>query len=216
MSMFIVGRHTRAEEEDGRSELIGAAPVGRFAPVDGGADRGRGRPDPARRCSWRCRCSAIGQPAAGSSALGASLAGVGLVFAGIAAVAAQVSQTTSSMYGITGGAIGAAYLLRAAGDVGDGTLSWLSPIGWGQAMRPYAGERWWPLALMLVVGAGLVAAAVALRARRDDGAGLVAPRPGPPARPALTHPLGLALRLQRGVLHRLERRRCSSAASRSA
>ena len=33
MSMFIVGRHTRAEEQNGRSELIGAAPVGRFAPV---------------------------------------------------------------------------------------------------------------------------------------------------------------------------------------
>ena len=33
MSMFFVGRHTRAEEQNGRSELIGAAPVGRFAPV---------------------------------------------------------------------------------------------------------------------------------------------------------------------------------------
>ena len=105
------------------------------------------------------------------------------------------------MYGITGGAIGAAYLLRAAGDVGDGTLSWLSPIGWGQAMRPYAGERWWPLALSLVAGVGLVVAAVALRARRDEGAGLIAPRPGPAtAKPSLTRPLGLALRLQRGVL----------------
>ena len=44
--------------------------------------------------------------------------------------------------------------------------------------------------------------AVALRARRDDGAGH--PRPAPraarPPRRALTHPLGLAVRLQRGVL----------------
>jgi ABC-2 type transport system permease protein len=143
----------------------------------------------------------VDTPAAGSLALGASLAGVGLVFAGIAAVAAQISQGTSSMYGITGGAIGAAYLLRAAGDVGDGTLSWVSPLGWGQSMRPYAGEQWWPLALSLAAAAGLVAAAVALRARRDEGAGLVAPRPGPPtARAGLTRPLGLALRLQRGVL----------------
>ena len=48
---------------------------------------------------------------------------------------------------------------------------------------------------------GLVAVAVALRARRDEGAGILAERPGPAsARPGLTRPLGLALRLQRGVL----------------
>jgi ABC-2 type transport system permease protein len=102
---------------------------------------------------------------------------------------------------MTGAAIGGAYLLRAAGDVGDGTLSWLSPIGWGQAMRPYAEERWWPLGLSLVAAAALVAFAVALRARRDEGAGLVQPRPGPAAaRAGLLRPLGLALRLQRGAL----------------
>ena len=31
MSMFVVGRHTRAEEESGRDELLRAAPVGRYA-----------------------------------------------------------------------------------------------------------------------------------------------------------------------------------------
>ena len=143
----------------------------------------------------------LGQPAAGSLALGASLTGVGLVFAGLAACAAQIGETTSAMYGMVGAAIGGAYLLRAAGDVGDGTLSWLSPIGWGQSMRPFAGERWWPLALSLAAAAALVATAFALRARRDEGAGLVAARPGPAtARRRLTSPLGLALRLQRGLL----------------
>ena len=121
----------------------------------------------------------LDQPSAGSLALGASLTGVGLVFAGVAAVAVQISQTTSAASGMVGAAIGGAYLLRAAGDVGDGTLSWLSPIGWGQAMRPFAGERWWPLALSLVAASALVGAAFALRARRDEGAGLVEPRPGP-------------------------------------
>jgi ABC-2 type transport system permease protein len=200
MSMFIVGRHTRAEEQNGRSELIGAAPVGRFAPVTA-ALIVVAAAQVLLGVLVALAMIGAGTPAEGSLALGASLAGVGLVFAGIAAVAAQVSQGTSSMYGIAGGAIGAAYLLRAAGDVGDGTLSWLSPIGWGQQMRPYAGERWWPLALMLVATVALVWGAVALRARRDDGVGLVAPRPGPPAAaPRLTHPLGLALRLQRGAL----------------
>ena len=200
MSMFFVSRHTRQEEQSGRSELVGAAPVGRMAPLSVAL---------VVVTSVQLLLGllvalsmiAIDQPAEGSFALGASLAGVGLVFAGIAAVAAQVTQTSSSMNGIVGAAIGAAYLVRAAGDVGDGTLSWLSPIGWAQYMRPYAGEQWWPLALMAVATAALVAAAIALRAHRDDGAGILAQRAGPAgASPALTHPLGLAIRLQRGVL----------------
>ena len=200
MSMFFVARHTRAEEESGRSELVAAAPVGRFAPV---AVALVVVTAVQLLLGVLVALAMIGldQPAAGSFALGASLAGVAVVFAGVAAVAAQVSQTTSSMNGVVGGAIGAAYLLRAAGDVGDGTLSWLSPIGWGQYMRPYADEQWWPLALMAVAAAALVATAIALRAHRDEGAGIVAQRPGPAnASPVLMRPLGLAVRLQRGVL----------------
>ena len=121
-------------------------------------------------------------PAAGSIALGASLAGVGILFAGVAAVTVQVSESTGGAYGLVGAVLGASYALRAAGDVGDGTLSWLSPIGWGQAMRPYADERWWPLLLLLGFAAALCWAAFALLARRDDGAGLLVPRPGPPRR----------------------------------
>ena len=33
MSMFLVGRHTRAEEESGRDELVRASAVGRRAPL---------------------------------------------------------------------------------------------------------------------------------------------------------------------------------------
>jgi ABC-2 type transport system permease protein len=200
MSMFFVGRHTRAEEQSGRSELVGAAPVARQAPlvvalvVAVAAQVLLG-------VVVALVMLGMGHASAGSLALGCSLTGVGLVFAGIAACAAQVSQTSSAMYGIVGAAIGGSYLLRAAGDVGDGTLSWLSPIGWGQAMRPFAGERWWPLALSLGAAGALVAGAFALRAHRDEGAGLIEPRPGPAtARRRLTSPLGLALRLQRGLL----------------
>jgi ABC-2 type transport system permease protein len=200
MSMFIVGRHTRAEEQSGRSELIRAGVVGREAPLTATLMVAAAASVLAGAV---IAVSMIGldQSAAGSIAFGASLAGVGLMFAGVAAVAMQVSQSTSGAYGLVGAALGAAYVLRAAGDVGNGTLSWLSPIGWGQAMRPYADERWWPLLLLLGGTGVLVAAAFALLGRRDDGAGVVAPGPGPPAaRPGLTRPLGFALRLHRGAL----------------
>jgi len=200
MSMFFVGRHTRQEEQTGRSELILAAPVGRYAPLAVGLIVVTSV-QVALGVLVALTMLGFDQPAAGSFALGASLAGVGLVFAGVAAVAAQVSETSGSMYGITGAALGGAYLLRAAGDVGDGTLSWLSPLGWSQSMRPYADERWWPLLLMLAATGVLLAGAVALRARRDEGAGILPQRPGPAtASRGLTSPLGLAVRLQRGVI----------------
>jgi ABC-2 type transport system permease protein len=200
MSMFIVGRHTRAEEQSGRSELVRASVVGRDAPLAAGLAVAV-LAQVLMGAATAFVMVAAGTPTAGSIALGASLTGVGILFAAVAAVAVQVSQATSGAYGLVGAVLGASYALRAAGDVGDGTLSWLSPIGWAQAMRPYADERWWPLALVLAATAVLLVAAFALLARRDDGAGLLAPRPGPPtASRALSRPLGLALRLQRGSL----------------
>jgi ABC-2 type transport system permease protein len=200
MSAFILGRHTRAEEQSGRSELVRASVVGRYAPTAAGL---------VVVTAVNLLVGAVvavamlgaDQPAAGSIAFGASLAGVGLFFAGVAAVAMQINQTASGAYGLVGAVLGASYALRAAGDVGDGTLSWLSPIGWGQSMRPYADERWWPLLLLLGGAAILFVAAFMLLERRDDGAGVVAPRPGPAtARHAMTRPLGFALRLQRVAL----------------
>jgi ABC-2 type transport system permease protein len=200
MSMFVVGRHTRGEEQSGRSELLRAGVLGRHAPVAATL---------AIVTAANVLLAAVvalaligtDQPAAGSFALGASLGGAGLLFAGVALVAVQVSQSTGGAYGLVGAVLGGSYVLRAAGDVGDGTLSWLSPIGWTQSMRPFADERWWPLALLLAGAVALSAAAFALLDRRDDGAGLVAPRPGPArAARALTNPFGFALRLLRGAL----------------
>jgi ABC-2 type transport system permease protein len=137
-------------------------------------------------------------PVAGSVVLGASFILVGLLFGGVALLMAQVSDSTRLVYGAAGALLGAAYLVRALGDIGDGTLSWFSPIGIAQKARPYADERWWPLLLLVAATAILFGAAAVLAFRRDLGAGLLASRPGPPAAAAsLGHPLGLAFRLQR-------------------
>jgi ABC-2 type transport system permease protein len=103
--------------------------------------------------------------------------------------------------------LGAAYVLRVAGDLsgdsggGLSWLSWLSPIGLVQRIRPYGGERWWLLAIVVGLTAVLAAAAVVLSARRDVGAGLLPTRSGQAtAAPALRTPLALAWRLHRGLL----------------
>lgn len=81
-------------------------------------------------------------------------------------------------------------------------LSWLSPLGWVEFTRSFgsAGERWWVLTLPLVVSVALVAAAFALAAWRDQGAGLLPDRPGRPASGLLRGPFGLAWRVQRLML----------------
>jgi ABC-2 type transport system permease protein len=98
------------------------------------------------------------------------------------------------------------YLLRAIGDTAGGhswlaNLCWLSPIGWTQQVRPFAGERWWVFGLAAAFAAVLTAAAYRLVARRDLGAGLLPSRPGPAeAARTLRSPLALAWRLHRAAL----------------
>lgn len=200
ISLLIVGRHTRADEELGRTELVLAAPTGRQAPLSA-ALAVVAALDVAIALLVAGGLIALGLPAAGSLALGASLGAAGLVFGGVGAIAAQVTEAARTAHAIAGTALGLSYALRAAGDMGAGALTWLSPLGWGEHLRPYAGERWWPLALALATAAALVAIAFRLLARRDIGAGLLAQRPGPPAASdTLTRPLGFALRLQRASL----------------
>jgi ABC-2 type transport system permease protein len=143
----------------------------------------------------------VGLPVAGSVALSLAIGSAGLVFAAIALVTAQVASVARAASGTAGALLGLAYLLRAVGDSGAPWLSWLSPIGWAQQTRAFAGERWWVFALPVLLTIGLVGTAAMLLPRRDLGAGLRPERPGPPvAEPRLAGPIALAWRLQRGAL----------------
>jgi ABC-2 type transport system permease protein len=143
-----------------------------------------------------------GLPVAGSVALGLSVAAVGATFAAVAGVAAQLTESAGTAKGIAVAILGIGYLLRAAGDVGEhNELSWLSPLGWMQQIRPYADERWWVFALFIGAITALTVTAFALSSRRDVGSGLVRPRPGPAsATPRLRSPAALVWRLHRRSL----------------
>jgi ABC-2 type transport system permease protein len=126
-------------------------------------------------------------------------------FAAIAAVTAQVTESARVARGISIAVLGLCFVLRAAGDAGDkdgpSWLSWLSPFGWAQRIRPFFDERWWVFLLFLGLIAVLTFAALALSAQRDLGSGLLPTRLGPAiASPWLRSPLALAWRLQRGTL----------------
>jgi ABC-2 type transport system permease protein len=201
LMVVITVRHTRAEEESNRLELLGAGVVGRDAPLAAALMVGFGS-SLLIGLLTAVALAAGGLPVAGSFAFGMGWASAGLAFSAVAAVMAQVATSARAATGLGITAIAVAYALRAIGDMTEGApsaLSWLSPVGWTQQVRAFAGNRWWVAVLTLLLCTVLIIAAFALRARRDLGGGLLADRPGP-AVGSLSGVWDLAVRLQRGTL----------------
>src|SRR5215467_12623077 len=204
MSIFIVVRHTRADEESGRLELVGSTAVGRHAALVS-ALLVACLANVAAGTLIAVVAIALGLPATGTIAMAAAFIACGLAVTGIAAVAAQVAQSGRTARGLATGVIGVAFLLRAVGDsAGQGGprwLTWLSPLGWNEVIRAFGSIRWWVLALPLGSAIVLVAAGAMLAVHRDYDAGMLPLRPGPPAAATwLRSPLALAWRLQRAPL----------------
>jgi ABC-2 type transport system permease protein len=198
--ILTVIRHTRADEETGRAELIDSTVVGRYASLTAALLLSSGA---SLLTGFIGTAGLLGTsvPAGGSLAFGAALACSGLVFTAVAAVAAQLSTSARFARGTAFAVLAAAFTLRAAGDAGSNALSWFSPLGWSLQVRPYAGDRWWVLLLHLATTVLLTTLAYRLLAGRDVGAGLVAERPGPGGAAALLrNAFGLAWRLDRGAL----------------
>ena len=205
VSIVFVIRYTRSEEEAGRRELLGGTTIGRLAPLSAaliavfGANLITGA---------FIAVGLIGQglPAAGAITFGLSAAAAGCVFAALAGVTAQVTESPGLARSIALTIFAAAWVMRAAGDLSgspgsEGLFSWLSPLGWLRLTRAFAGEQWWIFLLFLALIVALVAAAFVLSTRRDLGAGLLRARLGrATAAPDLSSPLALAWRLHRGSL----------------
>lgn len=203
MSVLMVARHTRTEEETGRAELVRAAAVGRHAQLAAALIL-TVAVNIALALLLTLSLGSLGADGvtwSGSALYGAAHAAVGVTFAGIAAVTVQVTEHSRGSSGLGLAAVGAAYLVRAAGDSAGSGLAWASPIGWAQQTFAYLDDRWWPLLPNLAAAAVAAAIGFALSTRRDLGAGLRAARRGrSTASRALTTPLGFALRLHRGML----------------
>ncbi|MGW3725313.1 ABC transporter permease [Streptomyces sp. NPDC000851] len=198
MSLLIVVRHTRDEEESGRQEMISSAMVGRRAPLTAAL---LAAAVANAVLALLIAGGLAGQGASGALALGLGIAGVGMVFATMAAIVAQFTESARLARGLTAAVLGAAFVLRAAGDSatddGSSLLTWVSPIGWLENLRPFANERWWVLLLFAAAAVIQGAAAYELAGRRDVGMSFLPSRPGP-ADGRLGTAGALAWRLQRG------------------
>jgi ABC-2 type transport system permease protein len=207
MSTFLAVRHTRAEEEAGRAELISSTPAARTAPTTATILHG------VLANLVLAVLVALGFIAAGLDPLGSLVTGLatgatGIAFLGVALLAAQFTHSPRGANGVSVAAVLGAFLVRGLGDAlgtpaTDGLHmtsawpSWLSPIGWAQHVDAFGNNRLTPLLLNLGLAAVMIAAVFALQTRRDTGASLFAGRPGrATAGRSLSSSFGLALRLQ--------------------
>ncbi|WP_338654874.1 ABC transporter permease [Sporosarcina psychrophila] len=203
MSILLVVRHTRADEEDGRIEMIRSLPTGRLSNLHATI---------LVICGVNVIMALIigiglsvlnieGMGMEGSLLYGAALAATGIFFTALTAVFAQISESSRGTTGLSFTALGIAYFIRAIGDVGNEGLSWFSPFGWVLGAQVYVNNYWWPI--LLTIGAALILVIVALylNAIRDLGSGFLSSKPGKKHASAfLQSPLGLTLRLQRTSL----------------
>lgn len=208
MNVFMVTKHTRYREESGQSELIGAMVVGRQANLTAVL---------IEMLLVNVLVSGLlygvfiynDFSATGSLAYCLGVSGIGLFFASVSAVTAQLFENARTANSLAGLVFGISFLLRGVGDAfgsvnPDGVsvtaswLSWASPLGWATNMLPFHAERWWALGLFGAFTLGLVGLAYGLLAKRDVGAGIFASKNGRAhATVGLLKEFGLLWRLNR-------------------
>ena len=201
MAIFTVVRNSRADEDSGEAELLASGVMGRptrLAAALGLAVLACGA---LGVVAWSATV-ASGGGAADTAVLAAGFTASGWLFAGVAAVTAQLGSDARTADSMAVAVLGAAYVGRGYIDASGAPrwAAWLSPLGWVEQSRPAAGNHASALLPVVALAAVLAAGAFALQARRDFGRGLISARPGPARGGRVTSPWGLAVRLNRAPL----------------
>jgi len=209
--VYLMTRNLRGDEDAGRLELMRAYPLGVHSPMASSVVL------TAAVCVASGIFSALALiglgvgnamgdiPATGNGgawAFGASIAVMGLLGVGIAAVTNQVAPSGGAANGLGIGVFIVFYVIRMVGDLqGIRALLWVSPIGWGELVDPWSANRVLPIVLSAVLAIVLVAIGWAIESRRDMGAGMVAQRAGAAHASKLTQTVaGLGARTQRASI----------------
>jgi len=193
----LVAAMTRREEETGRLEQLLGGRVDRRVPTVSAMLLVLGAVV-VTVVGFAVSLVVAGIPVSGSILYSLALGLLTLVFASLAALLAQVMLHSRGVYAGALAVLAAAYVLRGVGDVKDWWITWLSPLGWVEKAAPFASQRWWALAVPLVVSLVLGGAAVVLAERRDLGSSLWSSGAGPDRAPGrLLRPIGLATYVQR-------------------
>jgi polyether ionophore transport system permease protein len=200
LGISLVAQTTRHEEEAGRLETVLAGRVARHAPVLAGMLIASAAIF-VTAIAFALGLTVFGVPATGSILYAASLGALAFVFAGLAALLAQVTLHSRGVYMWGLLILALAYLLRGVGDVTRTWVTWLSPLGWAEKAAPFGDMRWWTLLIPLAIGGLLAAIAILIAGRRDLGSALVRGGAGSArATSWLRSPLGLATAIHRPAI----------------
>ena len=200
MSILLVTRHTRADEEDGRIEMIRSLPTGRLSNLHATVlIMSATNILLALLIGFSLYALQIdSMDLQGSLLYGTALGVTGIFFTAITALFAQLSESSRGTIGLSFTVLGIAYLIRAIGDAGNEMISWFSPLGWVLGTEVYVNNYWWPIFLTLSVAILLIFLAFYLNAIRDLESGFIPATPGRKhASIFLQSPLGLTFRIQR-------------------
>ena len=213
MSIFIISRHTRHNEEIGAGELIGSGIVGRNAALTAAVIVAIAANIVVGLMLFATLAPMPEFAVDGAFFMAVSMSLFGILFAGISAITVQLSDYRRGANLLAISVLGGSFVIRGLGDAlgnisADGLsvsaswISWLSPMGWAYQVLPFTQNRVAPLVLMAVLTFGTFALGYALLRRRDLGSSIFDTKPGP-ARAAqkLRSAFGLARRLQRGNLY---------------
>ncbi|AXI07804.1 ABC transporter permease [Oceanobacillus zhaokaii] len=200
MNILLVGRSTRADEEDGRVELIRSLPVGRLAYLNG-AIIFIVLTNVLLAVLIAAGISLLGiegMDTEGAFLYGTILGASGLIFAGITALFAQLAETSRGASMLSFAVLIAAYLARAIGDVSSEALSLISPLGWTVRTGVFVENNWWPVYITVAIAFIIGISAYYLNSIRDIESGFIPERKGSiHASGFLQTTIGLAFRLQR-------------------
>lgn len=203
MSIMLITRHTRSDEEEGRIELIRSLPVGRLANLSA-ATMLSVLTNVLLALVVGFGLFALGIESLdlhGSLLYGAALGATGIFFSGLTILFAQLSSNPRGTIGLSLGVLGISYILRAIGDVSSEALALATPLGLILRTEVYVSNYWWPVLLTVAFGVLLGIVGFYLSSLRDLGAGYIPARPGNQhASSLLQSPLGLGLRLQRTAI----------------
>jgi ABC-2 type transport system permease protein len=116
-----------------------------------------------------------GLPASGAAFLALATVSVVPVSVGVGAVASQLAPTSRVALALGGATIGLSFLLRVIPDTTNafGWFRWLTPLGWAEELRPFAGTRPLVLFVPVVAATALIASAARIARNRDIGAGVL-------------------------------------------
>lgn len=203
MNIFLISRHTRADEEMGRLEVIRSLPVGRLSNLASAlvtaliANTFLTLLTTLGLYLFR----AEGMDLLGCFVFGASLGVIGLFFAALTAVFCQLTANNRTAMGLSFLSLFLLYMMRAVGDTGNETLSLISPLGLVLRTQNFVENKFWPLIVIKLISFGLILLAFVLSWSRDLGSGLLPQKAGKKhASGLLSSPTGLALRLIRTAM----------------